>query len=51
MEPNHPSEMQSREIDPGLTKSTARGKPWIGAYMLSQTMFCHRAGLLTHEMG
>ena len=37
--------------DPGRALQTAHNTPWIGVYMLSQTIFCRRAGLLTLELG
>ena len=51
MSVNRITQIETRLNDPGLGMQAAHNTPWIGVYMLSQTLFCRRAGLLTLELG
>ena len=51
MSVNRLTQIEPRPNDPGRAMPAAGNTPWIGVYMLSQTLFCRRAGLLTLELG
>jgi hypothetical protein len=48
MNPGQPAENLSAQ--PSTRLLAESNTPWVSAYVLSQTLFCHRAGLIAHEL-